>query len=255
MIALGVDFDLETLFDKYKRIGLSMPVVVLEYNNSMAFNTRSLSKRNLIARTTPRSGSIKYITGGRVLSVKKARFSRNVDSIHAEVGGRIVSQARDPDFMARLEFGGSIPQGKFGQTAIPTVKGARKGDISKSISSGLSVPRLAAQAVSAKNMSGSPRQKRAVAMAIALRERKKTVKMRDTRGRMSLYRVTGRGRGRNRVISNVDKTWTLSTARHNTRAYHWLSDASDKAISERTKVFRRIAEKRIGRDALKARRF
>ena len=251
MIDAGVDFDLEKLLAKYRRIGLFMPLVVKDYNNRLAFNTRSLAKSNLIRKTTTRSASIKYITGGRVLSVRTAKFSRNVERIKAEVGGRVVPQARDPHFMARLEFGGAIPAGKFGQTAMPTVAGARSGSLSRGISKGMSVPRLAAAAVNVRNVTGPPKQKRAVALAIAVETRKKTVMMRDTKGRMSIYRVKGSGRGKKRRVSEVKKIWTLSTSTHTTSGVQWLSNAVAKASAERVKVFRRIAEKHITRKALR----
>lgn len=251
MIKVGVDFDIEKLFAKYRRIGLFMPLVAKDFNNRLAFNTRGIAKSNIKRKTTTRSATTKYITGGRVLSVRTAKFSRNVERIKAEVGGRVVPQARDPHFMARLEFGGEIPKGKYGQTAIPTVAGARGGSLSKGISAGLSVPRLAAAAVTARNVTGPPRQKRAVAMAIAIRERKKTVMMRDTKGRMSIYRVKGQGRGRKRRISEVKKIWTLSTSTHTTSGVQWLSGAVTRASAERVKVFRRVAEEWITRKALR----
>lgn len=251
MIDAGVDFEIEKLFRKYKRVGLFMPNVARDYNNRLAFNTRSLSKRNIRAKTTQRSGSTKFITGGRVLSVRTAKFSRNVERISAEVGGRVVPKARDPLFMARLEFGGRIPSGRFGQTAIPSVKGVRRGSLSANIPRGLTAPFMAATAVTARNVSAPPKQKRAIALSIALRQRKKTVKMRDAKGRESLYRVKGSGRGRNRKISEVKKMWTFSKQIHSTRATHWLSDAVESATAERVKVFRRVAENHIRRRALR----
>lgn len=251
MIVIDVDFDIEKLAAAYKRIGLFMPNVARGYNNRLAFNTRALAKNNLRTRTTQRAASSKYITSGRVLSVKQARFSRNIERIKAQVGGRVVPQARDPKFMARLEFGGQIPKGKFGQTGIPTVKGARGGSIAKGISKAMSMPGLAAKAVSARNTKGSPKQKRAVAMAIAIRERKNTVQMRDLRGRPSLYRVKGRGRGRKRRISEVKKLWTMSNQTHSTSGRHWLSAAVKSASAQRVKAFKREAEFHIRRRALK----
>jgi hypothetical protein len=250
MIDFGVDTDIEILYAKYKRVGLFMPLVARDYNNSLAFNTRSLSKRNLKTRLVQRSGSIRYITGGRVLSVRTARFNRNVERVSAEVGGRVVPQARDPEFMARLEFGGQIPAGRFGQTGIPTLA-ARRGSVTGNIGRRGSVPSLAGRAVTARNFKGSERQLRAVAMGVALRERRQYVKMRDTRGRESLYRVKGSGRGRNRKITSVQKLWTLSEKIHRTGAIHWLSRAMDSATAERVKVFRRTAEKHIRRRALR----
>lgn len=251
MIGFDVDTELEKAYAKYKRIGLFMPNVVKDFNNRMAFNTRALAKKNLRSRIVVRSGSFKFITGGRVLSVKQARFSRNVERIMAEVGGRIVPQARDPHFMARLEFGGSIPAGRFGQTAIPTVKGARRGSLPRNIGRRNTVPPLSAQAVSARNVKGSPRQKRAIALSVAINERKNFVKMRDTRGRMSIYKVKGRGRGRNRRISEVTKLWTLSDQRHGTSPTRWLSNAVRAASAQRGKVFNRVAEYHIRRRALR----
>jgi len=251
MIDFDVDTDIEILFAKYKRLGLFMPLVAKDYNNRLAFNTRSIAKRNIKARTVQRTGSVRYITGGRVLSVNQARFSRNVERVRAEVGGRVVPQARDPHFMARLEFGGTIPSGRFGQTGIPTVKGARRGSVAGNIGKRGTIPPLSAQAVSARNVSGSQKQKRAIAMATAIRERKQIVKMRDTRGRQSIYRVKGKGRGRNRRISEVKKLWTLSQQRHSTRRIAWLSDAVGNATAERVKVFKRVAEKHIRRRALR----
>lgn len=242
MIDVGVDFEIEKQVQALRKYGLFLPAIARDYNNRLAFNVRSLGKNNLLRRTTPRSGSMRYITGGRVLSVEKARFAKSVEQIRARVGGRVVSQARDPNFMARLEFGGQIPLGKFGKTGIPTVKGARRGSISGNITKASTVPVLAAKAVSANNVAGSPRQKRAIAMGTAIRERKRIVKMKDTRGRESIYRVKGRGRGRKRKISEVTKLYTLSSRSHSSKAIHWLSDARDKVVSERVKVFRRVAE-------------
>lgn len=253
MIGIDVDFDIEELARKYKKIGLFMPVVSRDYNNRLAFNTRSLSKRNIRAKTVQRSGSTRFITGGRVLSVRTAKFSKNIERIVSEVGGRVVPQARDPMFMSRLEFGGRIPAGRFGQTAIPSVKGARRGSVSANIPRGLTAPFMAATAVTARNVSAPQKQKRAIALSVALRQRKKTVKMRDSRGRESLYRVRGKGRGRNRKISEVKKMWTLSKRSHSTRAIHWLSDAVESASAERVKVFRRVAEFHIRRRALRGR--
>jgi hypothetical protein len=256
MIGLDVDFDIEELIIKYKRIGLFMPRVIFEYNNSLAFNTRAIAKRNLKARTVQRTASSKWLTSRRVLTVKKAKFQRQGARIEGpEVGGLIVPSARDPEFMARLEFGGQIPQNEFGQVGIPTVKGARRGNLSGNLPASLSVPRLAAQAVSSRNVKGSLRKKRAVALAIANRERKKTVKFKDNRGRESLYRVKGKGRGKKRAVSNVTKIWTLTKARKSTTALNWLSDATDTAMSNREKTFIRIAEKKIGKDLLAGKRF
>ena len=252
MIDSGVDFEIEKLFMMYRRVGLFMPLVVLKYDNRMAFNTRSISKRNLLSNIVQRTGSSRYITGGRVLSVSKAGFSRNIESIRAVVGGRVVSQARDPDFMARLEFGGEVPSGRFGQTAIPTIKGARRGSRTGNISKAATAPVLAAKAVTARNITGSPKQKQAVALSVGLRTRKRIVKMKDNQGRDSIYRIKGSGRGRKRKISQIVKLWTLSRKTHSTRGIHWLNRATNDAVRERAKVFRRIAEQEIRRKALKS---
>ena len=251
MIDLDVDFDIEKLFLKYKRVGLFMPLVAMKYNNRLAFNARSISKRNLKSRMVQRSGSIRYITGGRVLSVVRAGFSRNVEHIKAVLGGRMVPQARDPKFMARLEFGGQIPTGRFGQTAIPTIQGARRGSVSGNINRASTAPVLAAKAVTARNMTGSNKQKQAVALSVALKTRKRIVKMKDNQGRESLYRVKGRGRGRKRKISQITKIYTLSKKIHSSPGIHWLSGAINEAVRERVKVFRRVAEEEIRRKALK----
>ena len=98
---------------------------------------------------------------------------------------------------------------------------------------------------------GSPRQKRAVKLAVATQKRNKTVLMKDAQGRDSLYRVMGRGRGGKRNIYDIKKIWTLSKDTHSTVGVHWLSGAVTKASAERSKVFRRVAEERIRRQALK----
>ena len=250
MMELGADIDLENLIQKYRRVNASIPFIIMQYNNSMAFQTRKRSKTTLKAGVTVR-GTFRFITGGRVLSVSQARFSRNVDQIAATVGGRVVPGARDPKFMARLEHGGTIPQDKFGRVNIPTVRGARGGSITKGVGKFLSLPRLAALATSARNVSGSDKKKRAVAMGAALRDKKKIVRMTDRRGRDSIYRVTGKGRGRNRSISEVKKLWTMSPKQHSTPAVHWLQRARNKAIAGRVKTFTRIAEIHIARRALK----
>lgn len=243
MIEFDVDFDIEKLVQQLKKYdNVFLPAVARDYNNRLAFNTRKISKSHILTRTTPRTGSARFITGGRVLSVDKARWSKDVEKIRAQVGGRVVKKARDPDFMARLEHGGTIPSDRFGQTSIPTLKGARRGNVAGNITRASTVPVLAAQAVSAKNVSGSERKKRAVAMGTALKARKRIVKMKDTKGRPSIYRVTGRGRGRNRKISQVTKLHTLSPRSHSSTGIHWLRDAINKSTSQRVKVFKRVAE-------------
>ena len=250
MFDLKMDFDLEKLHQMYNRIGLFMPALVRDYNNRMAFNTRTIAKSTLRAGITVRP-SFRYLTSGRVLSVKTARFSKNIENIESQVGGRIVSGARDPNFMARLEFGGAVSPGSRGETAIPTVKGARGGNKSKMVSKRFSAPRLAAMSVSAENIPGSPKQKRVAAMHIAIREKKPFVKMKDTKGRTGIYRVRGRGKGRNRKITSVTKMWILSKKSHSTPAIHWLSRAQAQAVTGRVKTFQRVAELHIARRALR----
>jgi len=251
MIKVDVDFDIEKLFAKYRRIGLFMPLVAKDYNNRLAFNTRALAKNNIKARTTQRTGSSKFITGGRVLSVRTARFSRDVERIKAEVGGRVVPGARDPNFMHRLEFGGQIPKNEFGEINIPTKEKARRGNMAANITAGLSVPRLLMRAVSSRGVVGSRKRKNATAMGVAIRERKKFAVMKDKKGRDSIYRIKGSGRGKKRKVSSVDKIWTLSKDSHNTKGIHWLHDAMRQASADRAKVFRRVAEAHITRKALR----
>lgn len=250
MIDLDIDMDLEALFAFYKKADAFMPVIVRDYDNRMAFNTMDIAKRNVRKTTIRRAGSARFITSGRVIGVNKARFSRDIERIESIVGGRVVPTARDPNFMERLEKGGRVPKDKFGNIGIPTVKGARGGNMGKLVSSSLSVPKVAAKSASSRNVKGSHRKKRAVAIAIAVRERKTFARFKDRRGRDSLYRVKGKGRGKKRRAGSVGKIWTLSRENVSTRARHWLTDARDTAIAGRTKTFKRVAEfhyKRIKR--------
>jgi len=250
MIDLKMDWDIERNFEKYRRIGLFMPLVARDYNNRLAFNTRDISKSYLAISLTRRA-SFRFISGGHVLRVSMAAFSRHVEAISAEVGGLVVPRARDPFFMRRLEFGGRIPPDKFGRLDIPTLKGARGGNVSAMVKKSFAAPRMAAQAVSARGVGGSDKQKRAIAIAVAVRERKQTVQMPDFKGRPSIYRIRAKGRRGKRRASEVTKIWTSSKQSHATAAYRWLSRAMDRAVSERVKVFRRVAEHHIKRRALK----
>ena len=242
MIDLDIDMDLEALFAQYKQAGAFMPVIVRDYNNRMAFNTRNIGKNNVRKSTIRRAGSARFLSSGRVIGVDKARFSKNVEKIESRVGGRVVKTARDPNFMERLEKGGRVPKDRFGNVGIPTVKGARGGNAGKLIPKSLTVPTLAAKSVSARTVKGTQRKKRAVAIAMAVRDRKNFARFKDKRGRDSIYRIKGKGRGKKRRAGTVTKLWTLARENVSTRARHWLTDASEKAMEGRTKTFMRVAE-------------
>lgn len=244
MIDLKLDTELEEAFKVYKKLGNFMPVISLEYNNSMAFNTRKIGGATLNRKTIRRAASARFMKSGRVVAVEKAKFNRNIEQIESRVGGRVVPTARDPNFMERLEKGGKVPKDKFGNVGLPTIKGARGGSASKIVPTGLTVPKVAATAVGSRNVKGSARKKRAVAIAIAIRERKSFARMNDTKGRDSLYRVKGKGRGKKRRANTVVKLWTLSRQDIRTAGKHWLSESKDTAVKGRVKTFNRIAERR-----------
>lgn len=241
MIDLRPDFPIEELLAFYKDVGLFLPAVTKDYNNRMAFNTRSIGKDNLKRGMVNRPGKTGFITGPRVLSVQKATSSRNIERIEALVGGRIVPGARDPFFMQRLEFGGPIPKDNFGVVGIPHIQ-ARKGNINNNIGRRGSMSVLAALSISSQHVPGNFKRKWAVALSMSIRKKKQIIKMPDKKGRQAIYRVKGRGRGKKRKANSITKLWIMSKGEHTTSAIHWLSRAVSTANQGRAKTFERVAQ-------------
>lgn len=241
MIDLRPDYPIEELLAFYRDAGLFLPGVVKDYNDRMAFNTRAISKNNLLMSMQHRSATTRFITGGRVLSVQKAAFIRNIERIESIVGGRIVPGARDPFFMERLENGGAIPKDNFGIVGIPHIN-ARKGDLSKIISRRGSLPLLAAQAISAQHLPGSRKRQWAVALSMSIKKKKQIIKMPDSKGRQALYRVKGKGRGKKRKANSITKLWIMSRGTHMSPATHWLTNAMKVAVEGRVTTFNRAAQ-------------
>lgn len=246
----GIDDKIEKLYKHFDELGVMMPLVARGYFNSLAFFIRRGYVEGVKTKVINRAGKISYITSGHLIRMQLVPNMRNIDRMVARVGAIKSPNARDPEFMKRIETGGAVKQDRrFGGVALPSVEGARSGNLRSAIPKRLSLPAIAASAVDTTDQSQfAPKQKIAVALSLASKWNLPYLKIRTSSGNISIYRRKGKLNRKKKNNVKLTRMWTMAKGgRFYTGPKRPLERAVRIAGSKRVSIFRQEAARNLMR--------